>query len=78
MGLKRKRSQYTYIDVIVAVVVKVEDAQQLAILGVDVDILCILDAFSQGLPGIFLHLDVVELPVQVGEEHRMAIKLIAR
>ena len=46
---------------VVSVVVKVENPVQLALHG-DVKILRVLDSLAESLPGVLLHLDVVELP----------------
>ena len=50
----------TNLDVVVAVVVEVEDPVDLAVRG-HVDVLGAVEALAQGLAGILLHLDVVEL-----------------
>ena len=45
---------------VVPVVVQVNDSVQFRI-HVDVDVLGVLDALAQGLAGVLLHLNVVEL-----------------
>lgn len=53
------------LNVVVSVVVEVEDPVQLAVHGHS-EVLRVLDALTQCLPGVLLHLDVVELP-EIGE-----------
>ena len=48
---------------IVAVVVEVQHPVDLA-LGADVDIVRVGDALAHGLPGVFLHLNVIKLPAK--------------
>ena len=50
-----------HLDVVVPVVVEVEDAVELTVLR-DVDILRVLQALTDRLPRVLLHLYVVELP----------------
>ena len=51
----------THLNVVVSVVVKVENPVELALHG-HMEILRVLDTLAEGLPGVLLHLDVVELP----------------
>ena len=48
---------------VVPVVVEVDDAVQLR-LHVDVEVLWVLDALAEGLPGVLLHLNVVKFPAR--------------
>ena len=57
-GLKR-----TYLDVVVAIVVEVENPQQLRVRS-HVNVVADGDPFTEGLSCILLHLDVVKLPVR--------------
>lgn len=57
----QKKDCRPYLDVVVPVVVKVEDPVQLAVYG-DSQVVGVLDALAEGLPGVLLHLDVVKLP----------------
>lgn len=50
----------TYLNVIIAIIVKIENSVQL-IIRVHMDIFSDFDSFRQCLSCIFLHLDVVEL-----------------
>ena len=59
------RHSYSYLNVVISVVVKVEDPIELAVNG-DVDVLGVLDSLAQRLSGVLFHLDVVKLP---GTEH---------
>ena len=51
----------THLNVVVSVVVKVENPVELALHG-DMEIIRVLDSLAERLPGVLLHLDVVELP----------------
>jgi hypothetical protein len=62
----------TYLDVVVAVVVNVEDPVQLGVL-VDVELGVALGALAQGLTGVLLHLDVVEFSATKKEETHFLI-----
>ena len=53
----------THLNVIVPVVVQVDNAVELAVHG-DVDVVGVGVAFAQGLAGVFLHLNVVELSIR--------------
>jgi len=53
------------LDVVVAVVVEVEDAEELRV-GRNVDVLGVEEAFAEQLPAVLFHLDVIEFP-EVGE-----------
>ena len=55
----------THLDMVVAVVVEVEDAVELA-LPAHVQLLGALHPLAQRLPRVLLHLDVVELPAMEG------------
>jgi hypothetical protein len=50
-----------YLYVVVPVVMQVEDPVYLRV-AAHVQVVCILDAFTDGLSCVLLHLDVVELP----------------
>ena len=52
---------YSHLNVVVSVVVEVEDPVELGVQG-DPQVVRVLDALAQRLPGVLLHLDVVELP----------------
>ena len=52
---------YSHLNVVVSVVVEVEDPVELGVKG-DPQVVRVLDALAQRLPGVLLHLDVVELP----------------
>ena len=60
-GLQEERPVLTYLNVVVSVVVKVENSVELA-LHRDMKIIGVLDSLAECLPGVFFHLDVVELP----------------
>ena len=51
----------THLNVVVSVVVKVENPVELALHG-HMKIVRVLDSLAESLPGVFFHLDVVELP----------------
>ena len=51
----------SHLDMVVPVVVEVENPVELAVTG-HTDLIRVLHAFTQGLPRVLLHLDVVELP----------------
>ena len=55
---------------VVAVVVEVDDPVELG-LGGHVDVVGVGDALGQGLAGVLLHLDVVELPKGRRKENRV-------
>ena len=54
---------YSHLNVVVSVVVEVEDPVELGVEG-DPQVVRVLDALAQRLPGVLLHLDVVELPAK--------------
>jgi hypothetical protein len=56
-----------HLNVVVPVVVEIEDAVELALLG-HVNVLGVLQTLADRLPRVLLHLDVVELPAS---KHRM-------
>lgn len=62
---------------VVAIVVQVEDPDELCVSGHN-QVVCILDAFAQGLASMFLHLDVVELPEEQKKKNtiNISVKLI--
>ena len=55
-----------YLNMVVPVVVEVEHPVELAVQG-DAQVLGVLDALAQRLPGVLLHLDVEEFPANKGE-----------
>ena len=55
---------------IVPVVVQIDDSVELSV-HVDLKFIRIIDALTQGLARIFLHLDVVELPARKKRKKKM-------
>ena len=53
---------------IVSVVVKIQHSVKLAVNG-DSQIFSVLDSFTEGLPGILFHLDVIKFPEKKEEKN---------
>ena len=58
----------SHLNVVVSVVVEVEDPVELGVEG-DPQVVRVLDPLAKGLPGILLHLNVVELPANKLHEY---------
>lgn len=78
MGIRSSEKYYEYdphLNVVIPVVVKVEHSIQLWISG-NVDVLRCLQAFTNRLSGVFLHLDVVEFPVTKENIKLLHVKIL--
>lgn len=62
-GGSRLMRDETHLDVVVAVVMQIEDAEQLGV-GGDVDVFGVDQTVGQQLTSVLLHLNVIEFPVE--------------